>query len=72
MDRRIENVFKFYWGQHQPDCFFGVADCDDGQDGTEDLLLHDGVVRLHVCQDGQPDVPFLLVEIATYEYLRRP
>jgi len=50
----------------QPDGLLGVADGDDGQDGSEDLLLHDGVVGLHVRQDGEADVPLLLVEVAAY------
>jgi len=32
--------------------FVGTLHIEDGQDGAEDLLLHDGIGFLHVHQDG--------------------
>jgi hypothetical protein len=40
---------------HETEGFVGVVDHEDGEQGTEDFFLHDGVVGRHVVQDGGRD-----------------
>jgi len=39
-------------GIDELDGIVGTLHIEDGQDGAEDLLLHDGIGLLHVHQDG--------------------